>query len=257
MKNFNLINIPNHKLLTKEQEATATQEELIKANLKLVVSVAKKYVGRGLEIEDLIQEGNLGLMKAASKFDATKGCKFSTYATWWLKQSILQAISDQSKTIRIPTYLNEIIREIKTAKKSLEQKLSREPSTKEIAAFLDIPEDKVCETLSMISEPTSLETKIDEKLTLESTIADSSTSVLDKLIKSETNRILDRVLEVLNEKENFIIQMRFGIAKDKSYTLEEIGEILKISSERVRQLEARALDKITKKAKIENINEAI
>jgi RNA polymerase primary sigma factor len=254
-----------HKLLTKEEEfkladdktSQQSKNALIKSNLKLVMSIANKYQGRGLELEDLIQEGNIGLMKAVEKFDTSKDLRFSTYATWWIKQSILQAISDQSKMIRIPTYLNEIIREIKETKKLLENKFGGEPTAKMIADHMNVPEEKVCEILSAIAEPTSIETPIDEKLTLESTLVDDSISILEQMVKQETNELLLNFLAILNEKERFIIEKRFGISQEKTYTLEEVGQLLTITSERVRQLEARALQKITKKALTESVNEAV
>jgi len=254
------------KLLTREQEITLAQrieagdksakDQLVMANLKLVVSVAKKYVGRGLQLHDLIQEGNLGLLKAVDKFDWRKECKFSTYATWWLKQSILQALADQSRTIRLPAYLSEIINKIATAKRALLQKNGKEASIEELAEFCQEDVEKIKEVLDFINEPLSLDALTSSEDPLIDLLEDKSqetplSSLLNQGLKDSTVEVLSQ----LGERDAKIIKMRFGIDEEKTYTLEEIGKHLSITRERVRQVEEKVLQKLRKSARSDKLKD--
>jgi len=252
------------KLLTREQEIELAQRieagdksaknELITANLKLVVSVAKKYVGRGLQLHDLIQEGNIGLLKAVDKFDWRKECKFSTYATWWLKQSILQALADQSRTIRLPAYLSEIINKIATAKRTLLQKNGKEASIEELAEFCQEDVEKIQEVLEFTSVPLSLDALTSSEDPLIDLLEDKSQeSPLDNLLNQGLKDNTTEVLAQLDERDAKIIKMRFGIDEEKEYTLEEIGKHFNITRERVRQVEEKVLVKLRKSARSDKL----
>jgi RNA polymerase primary sigma factor len=252
------------KLLTREQEIELAQRieagdksaknELITANLKLVVSVAKKYVGRGLQLHDLIQEGNIGLLKAVDKFDWRKECKFSTYATWWLKQSILQALADQSRTIRLPAYLSEIINKIATAKRTLLQKNGKEASIEELAEFCQEDVEKIQEVLEFTSVPLSLDALTSSEDPLIDLLEDKSQeSPLDNLLNQRLKDNTTEVLAQLDERDAKIIKMRFGIDEEKEYTLEEIGKHFNITRERVRQVEEKVLVKLRKSARSDKL----
>ena len=223
-------------------EATS---ELITHNLRLVVNIAKHYVGRGLPLPDLIQEGNIGLMKAIDKFDYKRGFKFSTYATWWIRQAITRALIDQTKTIRLPVHVVEFYNKVHNASKELTQQLGREPLLSEIAQKLRVPAKKVDDVLKAIQDPITLQTPVgDEDTTLEDFIGDSSAS---PYLDAERNRITEqtiKVLQTLTPKEEEVIRMRFGIGVDRDYTLEEVGRRLSITRERVRQIEVKAMRKL-------------
>jgi len=223
-------------------EATS---ELITHNLRLVVNIAKHYVGRGLPLPDLIQEGNIGLMKAITKFDYKKGFKFSTYATWWIRQSITRALVDQTKTIRLPVHVVEFYNKVHNASKELAQQFGREPLVSEIAQELRVPAKKVDDVLYAIQDPITLQTPVgDEDTTLEDFIGDNSAS---PYLDAERNRITEqtiKVLQTLTPKEEEVIRMRFGIGVERDHTLEEVGQHLSITRERVRQIEAKAMRKL-------------
>jgi RNA polymerase primary sigma factor len=223
-----------------------TKNELITRNLRLVVNIAKNYVGRGLPLLDLIQEGNIGLMKAVDKFKYEKGFKFSTYATWWIRQAITRALIDQTKTIRVPVHMMEFYNRVTKASRELTQQLGREPNNEEIAKKLVVPVRKVEEVFRAIQDPIALQTPIgDEDTELEDFIGDKmSPSPYSDAERIETSEQIQRVLRTLTPKEETVIRMRFGIGADRDHTLEEVGRYLSITRERVRQIEAKALRKL-------------
>lgn len=222
------------------------KNELITRNLRLVVNIAKNYVGRGLPLLDLIEEGNIGLMKAVEKFKYEKGFKFSTYATWWIRQAITRALIDQTKTIRVPVHMMEFYNRVTKASRELTQQLGREPSKEEIAEKLGVPVKKVEEVFRAIQDPIGLQTPIgDEDTELEDFIGDkTSPSPLAEAERRELSEHIQRILKTLTPKEEKVIKMRFGIGEDRDHTLEEVGRYLSITRERVRQIETKALRKL-------------
>ena len=222
------------------------KNELIIHNLRLVINIAKHYIGRGLSLLDLIQEGNIGLMKAIERFDYTMGFKFSTYATWWIKQAVTRSLVEQTKTIRVPVHLMELNNKISNASKELTQQLGREPGTEEIAQIVGMPVRKIEAVLRAVQDPVTLQTPIgDDEATLEDFIGDSSLSPYDDTERNKTSEVLLKILKTtLNPREEMVIRMRFGIGVDRDHTLDEIGRQLLITRERVRQIEVKAMRKL-------------
>jgi RNA polymerase primary sigma factor len=242
------------KPLGEIQEA---RHKFIQGNLRLVVSIAKRYLNRGLSFLDLIQEGNLGLMRAVEKYDFRRGFKFSTYATWWIRQSIIRAIADKSRTIRVPVHMGDTLLHFNRATAELSRELGRDPTLKEIGERLQMPDDRVAEILKLNREPVSLESPIgDEEDTLGSVLADERTEApIDLAAKMNLSDRTREALSTLSPREEKILRMRFGIEENNEYTLEEIGKVFNITRERIRQIEARALKKLKESGKGDTLKE--
>ncbi len=242
------------EILAAVQATETAKRELVEANLRLVVAIGKKFVNRGLEFVDLIQEGNLGLMKAVDKFEYRRGYKFSTYATWWIRQSIMRAIADQARTIRIPVHMIERINKLMRTVRQLVQECGRKPSPEEIATRMGVPLDEVRKVLKVAQTPLSLDTPIGEDAYLGDFIEDRSViSAAEVVISNNLKQCTEAVLKTLTFREEKIIKMRFGLDDGKAHTLEEVGQSFAVTRERIRQIEATALQKLRRQPRSEGL----
>ncbi len=246
----------NRRMSIGEAKARRAKKEMVEANLRLVISIAKKYTNRGLQFLDLIQEGNIGLMKAVDKFEYRRGYKFSTYATWWIRQAITRSIADQARTIRIPVHMIETINKLNRITRQMLQEMGREATPEELAARMDMPEDKIRKVLKISKEPISMETPIgdDEDSHLGDFVEDQNTiAPPDAAIVSNLKEATNRILETLTPREAKVLRMRFGIGMNTDHTLEEVGKQFDVTRERIRQIEAKALRKLRHPSRSEHL----